>query len=175
MNLTAEQIIDLLKLEPNDTCGFMVQTYRSPHDVTPESLPDSFKSSRALGSVLYFMVARDTRTVMHRIRSDQMYHHYLGDPLEVILLYPDGNYEIVVVGNDLTAGMRPQLLIPGSTFHMSRVRRPMVFGYALLGTTAWPDVEVRDVELGEMGQLTAKYPYLAADIRTFMGDISAYC
>ena len=50
-----------------------------------------------------------------------MYHHYLGDPLEVLLLYPGGKGEVRWVGPDLAAGMRPQLFIPANTFHVSRL------------------------------------------------------
>ena len=59
---------------------------------------------------------------MHRIRSDQLYHHYLGDPLEALMLYPDGSGAIATVGPDLRSEMRPQLLIPEGTFHTSRLK-----------------------------------------------------
>jgi predicted cupin superfamily sugar epimerase len=72
--------------------------------------------ARPFGSVLYFMVTPEARIRLHRIRSDQMYHHYLGDPLEVLLLYPDGSGAVQMVGSDLAAGARPQLFIPGGTF-----------------------------------------------------------
>jgi predicted cupin superfamily sugar epimerase len=104
---------------------------------------------------------------LHRIRSDQMYHHYLGDPLEVLLLYPGGGSEVRVVGPDLAAGMRPQLLIPGGTFRAGRV--PPGAGYSLLGTSVWARAEPGDVEAGDAGSLTASYPAARAAITAFAG------
>ena len=104
---------------------------------------------------------------MHRIRSDQQYHHYLGDPLEVLMLLPDGTGRTTIVGSDLAAGQRPMLFIPGHTFHMSR----MLPGgqYALLGSTEWPGVEPPDVEHGDRAKLLAAYPTFRAQIEAFMG------
>lgn len=59
-----------------------------------------YEGGRPFGSVLYFMVTPEARIRLHRIRPDQMYHHYLGDPLEVLLLYPDGNGAVQRVGSD---------------------------------------------------------------------------
>jgi len=166
--LTAQRLIELLGLKPHPTCGYVAETYRSRHRIPDEALPTAFAGSRPLGSVLYFMVTAEAPIRLHRIRSDQMYHHYLGDPLEVLLLYPDGTGTIKLVGADLSAGMRPQLLIPGGTFHTSRLlttRPPAAF--ALLGTTEWPGFESADLELGAPEQLNAVYPALRKEIEAF--------
>src|SRR6476661_1892095 len=109
----------------------------------------------------------ETYRSLHHIRSDQMYHHYLGEPLEVLLLYPGGTGEIKVVGSDLAAGMRPQLFIPSGTFHISRLGAGSTF--ALLGTTEWPGVEPPDLELGDPVNLMADYPALRHEIKNFIG------
>ena len=104
---------------------------------------------------------------MHRIHSDQLYHHYLGDPLEVLMLYPDGNGAVATVGPDLGAGERPQLFIPGATFHTSRLARGA--NYALLASTQWPGVEPPDVEHGNVEALIRAYPNFREEIRAFAG------
>jgi predicted cupin superfamily sugar epimerase len=115
MNYTAEQIIKILDLAEHPTCGFTKETYRS-NDVVPEGiLRAAFRGTRPLGSVLYFLITADASMALHRVIADQMYHHYLGDPVEVLLLFKDGNGKVERVGSDLVKGMRPQLLIPGST------------------------------------------------------------
>ena len=91
MVLKVEEILDLLRLAPHPTCGFVAETYRSGHKIPKQSLPNVFDGDRPLGSVLYFMVTPEAQIRLHRIRSDQMYHHYLGDPLEVLMLLPDGS------------------------------------------------------------------------------------
>jgi hypothetical protein len=105
--------------------------------------------------------------VLHRIRQDQLYHHYLGDPLDVLLLYPDTTGAVVTVGSDLTAGMRPQLFIPGGTFHMSRLQASA--GWALLASTEWPGVEPPDVEPGDAEALKRSHPTMRAQIAAFAG------
>src|SRR5918997_5852833 len=134
---TAKEVKALLGLEPHPTCGFVAETYRSPLKIPSEALPEAYEADRPYGSALYFLVSPEAQIVMHRIRSDQLYHHYIGDPLEVLLLYPDGKGEVVTVGSDLGAGERPQLFLPGGTFHTSRLaagdHHPLVSGTAGAG------------------------------------------
>jgi predicted cupin superfamily sugar epimerase len=167
MTLTAENIRQLLGLQRHPTCGFVAETYRSQLQIPESALPPAYAGARPQGSVLYFLVTPDAQIRLHRIRNDQMYHHYLGDPLEVLLLYQDGSSDRVIIGSDLAAGMRPQLFIPGSTFHVSRLRAGA--SYALLGTSEWPGVEPPDVELGDPDQLAQAYPAQRQAIAEFTG------
>jgi len=167
-HLTAERIIELLGLKPHPTCGFVTETYRAQQRIPDEALPTVYAGSRPFASVLYFMVTADARIRPHRIRSDQMYHYYIGEPLEVLLLYPDGTGEIKVLGADLNGGMRPQLLIPGGTYHTSRLGKgSAVTAFSLLGTTEWPGFEPADLELAEPSTLIAAYPALRREIEEF--------
>ena len=134
---TAEEVKALLGLEPHPTCGFVAETYRSPSKIPATALPEAYEGDRPYGSALYFLVSPDAQIVMHRIRSDQLYHHYMGDPLEVLMLYPDGTGAVALVGSDLAGGERPQLFVPGGTFHTSRLASGDS-GYALLASTEWP-------------------------------------
>ena len=165
MQPSSAWIIELLGLKPHGTCGFMGETYVSDLQIPAGSLPADYQGGRPLGGVFYFLVTPQAGVRLHRIRSDQMYHHYLGDPLEVLLLHPGGDGEVRVVGSDLAAGMRPQLLIPGGTFHAGRVRAGV--GYALLGTSVWARAEPADVEMGDPEQLLAAYPSARAAIAEF--------
>ena len=130
-DLTAEGLRSLLKLEPNQTCGFVRITYLSSLSIAAGGLPAPFADGRPMGSALYFMVTPDAPVRLHRIRNDQLYHYYLGDPLEVFLLRGDGKSERVVVGPDLRAGERVQLFIPGNTFHTARLAASRAFSDAM--------------------------------------------
>jgi uncharacterized protein len=165
--LTADDIKNLLGLRQHPTCGFVYESFRSPVQIPTSLLPAAFgrDGTRPFGSVLYFLVSPEIRLFLHRIRSDQMYHHYLGDPLDVLLLFSDGHGEVATVGSDLRAGMRPQLFIPGGTFHVGRLR--VGAHYALLATTEWPAVEPADVELGDREGLSAAYPAMRDEIALF--------
>jgi predicted cupin superfamily sugar epimerase len=102
--------------------------------------------ARPMGSALYFMVTPTAPVRLHRIRNDQLYHYYLGDPLEVL-----------------------QLLIPGNTFHTARLagRRRWFLG----ASTEWPGVVPSDVEIGQVEELAGKYPGVAADLRAIRDSI----
>ncbi len=167
--LTADDIRTLLELEPNATCGFVRTTYLSAHSIAAGGLPAPFADGRPMGSALYFMVTPTAPVRLHRIRNDQLYHYYLGDPLEVLLLRADGTSARVVVGPDLRGGEHVQFLIPGNTFHTARLtgRRRWFLG----ASTEWPGVVPADVEIGDAEELAAKYPAVAADLRAIAGSV----
>ena len=163
--MTAEEIRTLLKLEPHATCGFVRVTFVSEKRIAAGGLPAPFADGRPAGSALYFMVTPEAPVRLHRIRNDQLYHYYLADPIEVLMLHADGTTERVFVGPDLRSGQRVQLLIPGSTFDTACVvgRHRWFLG----ASTEWPGVEPADVEIGDVNALAAKYPQSAVDLRAF--------
>jgi predicted cupin superfamily sugar epimerase len=187
--MTADELRTLLKLEPNATCGFVRLTYVSKQAIAADGLPAPFADGRPLGSALYFMVTPGAPVRLHRIRNDQLYHYYLGDPLEVFLLHADGTTERVIVGPDLRRGERVQLLIPGNTFHTARLIGPRsIFRksgdrfsaentttqdslWFLGASTEWPGVVPADVEIGNLEQLAGKYPAVAAELRAIAASV----
>jgi predicted cupin superfamily sugar epimerase len=164
--VTADEIKTLLKLEPNATRGFVRETYTSDLSIAPGGLPAPFENGHPLGSALYFMVTPEAPVKLHRIRCDQLYHYYLGDPIEVLLLRDNGDSELVVVGPNIVGGEIVQLFIAGNTFHTARITGKS--RWFLGASTEWPGVvPAEDVELGNVEELAAKYPESAADIRKF--------
>jgi predicted cupin superfamily sugar epimerase len=164
-DLTADEVRSLLKLEPHATCGFVRVTFVSQRRIARGGLPPPFVDGRPAGSALYFMVTPDAPVRLHRIRNDQLYHYYLGDPIDVLMLHENGMSERVVVGPDLRGGQHVQLLILGNTFHTARIigRRRWFLG----ASTEWPGVEQVDIEIGDVEALAAKYPSAADDLRAF--------
>jgi len=167
--LTADEIRALSKLDPNATCGFVRVTFLSKQSLAAGALPAPFADKRPLGSALYFMVTPVAPVRLHRIRNDQLYHYYLGDPLEVFLLHADGSTDRVIVGPDLRSGHNVQLLIPGNTFHTARLigQRRWFLG----ASTEWPGVAPADVEIGDLDALSGKYPAVAADLRAIAASV----
>lgn len=162
-DLTADDICRLLDLEPNATCGSVRVTFVSQHSIAAGGLPAPFADGRPLGSALYFLVTPNAPVRLHRIRNDQLYHYYLGDPLEVFLLHADDTSERVIVGPDIRDGHRLQLLIPGNTFHTARVIGTE--RWFLGASTEWPGVVPADVEIGQLDEIAEQYPSVAADLR----------
>ena len=168
-DLNADEIRNLLQLEPNATCGFVRLTFLSKQSIAAGGLPTPFADGRPLGTALYFMVTPVAPVRLHRIRNDQLYHYYLGDPIELLLLHADGGTERLVVGPDIRGGQRVQQLIPGNTFHTARLigRRRWFLG----ASTEWPGVVPADVEIGNLDELAAKYPTVAADLRAIAASV----
>ncbi|WGJ14508.1 cupin domain-containing protein [Methylocapsa sp. D3K7] len=167
--LTAEEIISLLKLEPNATCGFVRVTFVSKQSIAAGGLPAPFADARPLGSALYFLVTQTAPVRLHRIRNDQLYHYYLGDPLELFLLHADGTTDLLIVGPDLRKGQHVQQLIPGHTFHTARL---LGQGHWFLGgSTEWPGVVPADVEIGDVEALAKKYPGVAGELRAIAASV----
>ena len=149
---SAQQVIALLGLEPHRTCGLVAQSY------VAAAIP---------GGALYFLASPERGIQLHRIAQDQVYHHYLGDPLEVLLVSADGVASQHRVGSDLAAGERPQLAIVGGTFHAGRVAPGGPFGYALLGTSVWGRVDPERVERLEFEDLGEMFPLALPLIKEF--------
>src|SRR6058998_3089460 len=83
--LTADEVRNLLKLEPHATCGFVRVTFMSKERIAAGGLPAPFAAGRPAGSALYFMVTPGAPVRLHRIRNDQLYHYYLPPPLELLI------------------------------------------------------------------------------------------
>ncbi len=109
-----------MQLEPNATCGFVRLTFVSQQAIAAGGLPAPFADGRPAGSALYFMVTPEAPVRLHRIRNDQLYHYYLGDPIELFLLHGDGTSERVVVGPDIARGRARPAAHPRQ--HLSHAR-----------------------------------------------------
>jgi predicted cupin superfamily sugar epimerase len=153
--LTAEQIRELLQMRPHPIeGGYFAETYRGV-PVVPRSLLPGYSGDRAISTAIYYLLTPDTFSTMHRVRGDEMFHFYLGDAVEMLQLKADGSGEVIVLGQDIAAGMRLQHIVPGGVWQGLRVRAGGKF--ALLGTTMAPGFEYEDYETGERQGLIARF------------------
>jgi uncharacterized protein len=154
---SAKEIQELLKLQPLPVeGGYFAETYRSKFTLSQRSLPSGYCGERVLSTAIYYMLTPDTFSAMHRLIGDEVYHFYLGDPAEMLILRPDGTGETLLMGQDIASGMRLQHVVPGGVWQGSRLAPGGKF--ALLGTTMAPGFDPADFELGSRGELTARYP-----------------
>jgi predicted cupin superfamily sugar epimerase len=157
---SAKEIQELLKLQPLPVeGGYFAETYRSLSTLTQQSLPSDYPGERALSTAIYYMLTPDTFSAVHRLKGDEIYHFYLGDPAEMLVLKPDGTGETLRMGQDIVSGMRLQHVVPGGVWQGSR----LVPGgkFALLGTTMAPGFDPADFELGAREVLSARFPAYA--------------
>lgn len=162
--LTAARIIALLQLEPlTIEGGYFRQTYLAAEQTDGAALPARYRRSKSLGSAIYYLLHDGNFSALHRLPTDEIYHFYLGDPVDLVLLHPGGTHEVVTLGADLEAGQRPQAVAPCGAWQGSRLAHPG--GWALLGTTMAPAYDEQDFELGNRETLLGQYPARADDIR----------
>jgi predicted cupin superfamily sugar epimerase len=158
--MDADEIKRLLGMTPlRGEGGFFVETYRSAHRVPTASLPTGYPDARVAGTAIYYLLTPETCSALHRLRGDEVYHFYLGDPVEMLQLHPDGQGRVITIGSDLKAGMRPQVVAPGGVWQGSRLAPGG--GFALMGTTMAPGFEFEDYESASRERLVAQYPAFA--------------
>jgi predicted cupin superfamily sugar epimerase len=152
-----EDLKQMLGLQPLPTeGGYYAESYRSDEKLPGGCLPKRYTGERCFGTAIYFLLTVENFSALHKLASDEIYHFYLGDPVELLLLRDDGSGEIVTMGNNLNRGMRPQLAVPRGTWQGSRVKPGGSF--ALLGTTVSPGFAFADFELANRDSLLASYP-----------------
>ena len=153
------KLIEKLHLQPlSPEGGLFSQYYRSVEEIPLENLPKRYPSRRRFGSAIFFLLTgkADSFSAMHKLLSDEIYHFYLGDPVEQLLLYPDGRSKLVILGPDILGDQNVQFVVPHGIWQGSH----MLPGgkYALLGTTMAPGYEHDEFVLGRRDDLTSKYP-----------------
>ena len=153
--MTADEVVRLLGLQPLEPeGGFFKEIYRHTHRLPA---PAGFEGKdRALATSIYYLITPSTFSAMHRVRSDEIFHFYMGDAVEQLHLLPDGSGSVVTIGTDLSAGERPQVLVPAGVWQGARLREGGQ--WALLGTTVSPGFEFIDYEHGDKAALISQYP-----------------
>lgn len=152
-----KELKKLLKLKPLFAeGGFFHETYRSEESVAAEALPARYKGPRAHSTAIYYLLTKDSASTMHRIHSDEVFHFYLGDPVEMLQLFPDGKGSVTVLGPDVIGGMSPQVVVKKGAWQGARVAKGGKF--ALLGTTVAPGFDFTDFESGKRSELLKDYP-----------------
>ena len=154
---SAQELIQLLQLVPLPReGGYYRETYRS-------AVPVPFAGgTRSAGTAIYYLLTADTFSALHRLPTDEVYHFYLGAPVELLLLGPGGG-RVVHLGDDLRAAQVPQFVVPAGCWQGSCLAAGGDF--ALLGTTVAPGFEFSDFEAGDRGRLVADHPAFADRIR----------
>ena len=136
--MTAKDVKELLGLRPHPReGGWYVRTYEASELVSAAAFCDTrYVGARRTGTAIYYLLEADTFSEMHRLRSDEVFHFYAGDAVEMLQLREGKGGTIVVIGNDLLRGERPQVVVERGVWQGSR----LVEGgkWALLGCTVSP-------------------------------------
>ncbi|MFF0200937.1 cupin domain-containing protein [Streptomyces sp. NPDC005017] len=145
--MTPQELVAQYGLEPIPLEGGLFRrTWTGPE--RPDGRPE--------GTAIVALLADGDYSALHRLKSDEVWHFYLGDPLELLLLAPDGGTATQVLGPDLRRGQRPQLTVPAGTWMGGRVAEGGTWTF--FGCTTTPGFTYEDYEHGTAADLTARYP-----------------
>jgi predicted cupin superfamily sugar epimerase len=165
---TAEELIRFLCLEPLPReGGWYRQTHRSALQLPADALAPRYRAAHAAGTAIYYLLTPDTFSALHRLPTEEVFHFYLGDPVEMLQLGPnpeDGG-RLVTLGPDIFAGQQVQTVVPAGVWQGSLLRAEGAF--ALLGTTMAPGFDFDDYEAADRAVLSAAFPQFSDYIARF--------
>ena len=149
-SLTAAEIIRLLDLKPlTIEGGWFRETYRSPELLARK------EGSRSLATSIYYLLTPETSSQMHRVPGEEIFHFYLGDPVEMLQIASDGSGEIIIMGSDIAAGMHPQHIVRGGFWQGARLRDG--------GKFACVDGPIRHAHIGALGRPRRRFGVTVQD------------
>ncbi|MGF6293584.1 cupin domain-containing protein [Paraburkholderia youngii] len=157
----ADDLIRRFDLKPHPEGGFFAETYRSATRVLRAGEASETENTRAASTAIYYMLCDRAHSAWHRIRSDEVWHFYAGEPLLVHMLDESdaagGALVTHRLGNPLThPDTVYQAVVPAGMWFAAECADPASF--ALVGCTVAPGFEFSEFELAEVDALMARHP-----------------
>jgi len=156
MTKDARYWIEKLGLEAHPEGGYYRQTYKADLTLAKESLPRQFTRARAASTAIYFLLEGQNFSAFHRLRSDEMWHFYLGATVVVHAIDKGGRYSEILLGNDPEEGEVLQSVVKAGCWFASRVKDGK--GFSVVGCTVAPGFEFEDFEMAKREELVRAYP-----------------
>ncbi|MBI4242506.1 MAG: cupin domain-containing protein [Planctomycetes bacterium] len=165
--VTAEEVIQKLDLKPLPyEGGFYRETYKSNvQGLLSDSFGNGSKKPKQFSSAIYYMVTPDEFSSFHRLKSDEIFHFYAGDLIEMVQIDQNGNLTRILFGSNVLSGAIPQVLVPCGVWQAIRLQEGG--RWALMGTTVSPAFEFEDFELGNRERMISEFPEHKEDILRF--------
>lgn len=162
--MTAQELIKKLNLTPLPSeGGYYRESYRSDAEkINASEFGINSDSKRNICTAIYFLVIPESFSALHKVKSDEVFHFYGGDPAEMIQIDEAGALQRITLGNRIDLGEVPQVVVRRGVWQGLRLKEGGK--WALTGTTVAPGFEFEDFELGHRDELTEKFPQHREDI-----------
>ncbi|MDD8025854.1 MAG: cupin domain-containing protein [Acidobacteriota bacterium] len=164
----AQAWIRRLDLTPHAEGGYFREIYRSMEAMPRAALPGRFPGDRVFSTSIYFLLAAGQVSLFHRLRSDEIWHHYEGGPAVLHVLDPGSGYQRLVLGRDAGRGQSHQRILPAGCWFGAEL--DVSASFLLAGCTLAPGFEYADFELAGRAALTADFPGQAGLIARLTPD-----
>ena len=152
--LSADELVNLLNLGGHVEGGFFRRTHAADYTLlTPRG-----DERLSMTFIFYLLAAQSPIGHLRVNRSDTVHYFHYGDPITYHLVHPDGRLEMVVMGNDLRAGQRLQVTVPGGVWKASQIPADGKHGFGLVSEAVSPGFEYADMTLGYRDDLLKLFP-----------------
>ncbi len=151
-----ETIIQQLDLTPHPEGGFFKETYRSKGFISEAELGKPYEGRRNFATSIYFLLHSGTFSAFHKIHQDEQWHFYMGAPIKLHIIAPNGDYWYENIGNNLSQGEVPQYTVLGGHWFAAEV--PTKDGFALAGCTVAPGFDFKDFDMPMKAHLINLFP-----------------
>jgi len=156
MSLTVQQLITIFHLIPHPEGGYYKETYRSAETVAQEAMPARFPGDRHFSTAIYFLLEQGDFSAFHRIKSDECWHFYAGEILNIYMIHSNGTLETIRLGNDIAGGQHFQYIVPAGCWFASEPAKESNFSF--VGCTVSPGFDFADFEMANADELVKYYP-----------------
>ena len=163
--VSAEDLIKQFGLIKHPEGGYFRESYRSLESIPQQALPSRYTGARAYSTTIYFLLIPGTVSRLHRLCSDEVWHFYLGERLELLQISPEGSMEKVSLGQNIASGQKLQHVVPAGYWFGARPSADS--GYSFVGCTVAPGFEYVDFDLADAAALAKDFPSLAEEILRF--------
>ena len=153
---TADYWIEILEMQRHPEGGYFKETYKCIEDIEGNALPDRFEGNRSMSTAIYFLLRKEDFSAFHKIKSDEIWHFYEGQGLEIFYFDENGELKTILLGRNPEKGEVFQAVVPANCWFGSRVASGS--DYALVGCTVAPGFDFQDFEMAERQELIADYP-----------------
>lgn len=152
-----ETIVDKFQMERHPEGGYYKETYRATETVATSV------GERSYSTAIYFLLPAGSRSRFHKMKSDEIWHFYLGGPVTLVQIDKKGILELHTLGSNLKRGEKLQHIVPGDCWFGGSPNDGSE--YALVGCTVSPGFDFADFELAEREDLLKKYPRYKKEIQ----------
>jgi len=163
MHHTVAGLVEKFQLLPHPEGGYYKENYRSAEMIGHTSLPQRFTGDRNFSTAIYFLLEQGNFSAFHRIQSDECWHFYAGQRLHVHVIHPNGEYELLKLGNNLSNGESFQAMVPAGSWFASETAPGGSFSF--VGCTVAPGFDFADFELAKATELVQQFPSMEILIR----------
>lgn len=143
-----------MSLLPHPEGGYYKESYRCEESVGKNCVPERFPDKRNWSTAIYYLLESGDFSAFHRIKSDEIWHFYDGDPLAIYIINIDGNIEVKKLGISESHDILPQIVVPANSWFAALP----LGSYTLAGCTVSPGFDFSDFEMAKKEILLNKYP-----------------